>query len=804
MLGAIIGDIVGSRFEWANIKSKEFELFTDRCVPTDDSIMTLAIAKAILGANKKKTNLGMKAIEYMQELGRKYPDAGYGGNFSGWLISDNPHPYNSFGNGSAMRVSPCAYAANSLEEAIALSDAVTETTHNHPEGMKGAEATTVAIYMALHGSSLLEIEEHIKQNYYNIGFTLDEIRDTYTFDVSCMGTMPVAMEAFFESKNFEDAIRNAISIGGDSDTIAAITGAVAEAYYGIPVDLRKKALEYLDDFQVRILNDFENKYGIISDKQTNNGTSKPVAYVSQEKKKTKKGKGKEKAMENAEKAALEGTVEWEHTNSQDLFNKLYKGCDILRGPITRDDFKTYLIPFLFFKRISDVYDEEEQSAIEEYGDDVGLFEDIIHKFEIPDGCHWDDIRNVSENVGEAIVHAMNGIERANPDTLAGLFSSFDDASWTDKKKLSDERLKNLIEHFSTIKVGNKNYSADVMGNAYEYLLKKFADLSKKNAGEIYTPRSIVSLCVMLLDPQPGDTVYDPACGTGGMLIESIKRINDMKFTFGKIYGQEKNLSTSAIARMNMFLHGASDFNIAQGDTLRDPAFTEGDKLKTFNKVIANPPFGLSKWGSAQFASDKYGRNIWGTPSDNNADWAWIQHMVASMDKDNGKCAVIMPQGVLFHGNLDGKMREKLIETDKIEAVITLAGGIFYGAGVSACILLLNNNKLEERKNKIMMVDASKIFTHLRAQNVMTDEEVDRTYKYFKDYKDVIDFAKVVTLDEIKAHDYILSVATYIEKTPVKVASPEEVRTAYKAAYEAVVEAEEKMKKLLIEGGYVNE
>ena len=399
---------------------------------------------------------------------------------------------------------------------------------------------------------------------------------------------------------------------------------------------------------------------------------------------------------------------------------------------------------------------------------------------------------------------MNGIERANPETLAGLFSSFDDASWTDKKKLSDERLKNLIEHFSTIKVGNKNYGADVMGNAYEYLLKKFADLSKKNAGEVYTPRSVVSLCVMLLDPKPGDTVYDPACGTGGMLIEAIKHINDTKFTFGKIYGQEKNLSTSAIARMNMFLHGASDFNIVQGDTLREPAFTENDHLKTFNKVIANPPFGLSKWGSAEFASDKYGRNIWGTPSDSNADWAWIQHMIASMDKKNGKCAVIMPQGVLFHGDSEGKMREKLIMTDKIEAVITLAGGIFYGAGVSACILLLNNNKDEEHRNKVIMIDASTIFTHLRAQNVMTDEEVDRTYGYFRNYKDESGFAKVVTLEEIKEKSFTLSANSYIERPAEKVANPSEIREAYRLAYQAVIDAEEKMRKLLIEGGYVDE
>ena len=260
MLGAIVGDIVGSRFEWNNIKSKEFELFSDRCRPTDDSVMTLAIAQALLNCEGDIERLGSEAIACMQALGRKYPGAGYGGRFRRWIFSDNPLPYHSFGNGSAMRVSPCAWAAKSLEQAIAMAKAVTEVTHNHPEGLKGAEATVSAVYLALHGGSIPEIREYISENYYALDFTLNEIRPDYSFDVSCQGSVPQAITAFLESESFEDAIRNAISIGGDSDTIAAIAGGIAGAFYGVPETLRQQALRFLDDGQKNIVSCFEHRF----------------------------------------------------------------------------------------------------------------------------------------------------------------------------------------------------------------------------------------------------------------------------------------------------------------------------------------------------------------------------------------------------------------------------------------------------------------------------------------------------------------------------------------------------------------
>lgn len=266
MLGAIIGDIVGSRFEWDNHRSKDFEFFTDDCFPTDDSIMSLAIVQAILISKENYSDLSENTIKCMQNIGRNYPDCGYGGHFFDWIFSDNPVPYNSFGNGSAMRVSAVGFVANSIEEAKEISRLVTEVSHNHLEGIKGAEATSVAIYMAKTGSDIYEIKDFIDKNYYPMNFTINEIRDTYQFNETCQETVPQALNSFFESTSFEDAIRNAISIGGDSDTVAAICGGVAEAYYGIPADIRKKALTFLDKRLMDILIQFENKYPPIMEK----------------------------------------------------------------------------------------------------------------------------------------------------------------------------------------------------------------------------------------------------------------------------------------------------------------------------------------------------------------------------------------------------------------------------------------------------------------------------------------------------------------------------------------------------------
>ncbi|MDI7817367.1 N-6 DNA methylase [Clostridioides difficile] len=805
MLGAIIGDIVGSRFEWNNCKSKDFEFLTFKCFPTDDSVMTLALAQAILVSKPDYSDLSKNAVECMQAVGRKYPDCGYGGAFYEWMFSDNPKPYNSFGNGAAMRVSAAGFAANSLEEAKELSKKITEVTHNHPEGIKGAEATVVAIYMARTGSNILEIRDYIDKNYYPMNFTLDEIRDSYEFNETCQDTVPQALMAFFESTGFEDAIRNAISIGGDSDTLAAICGSVAEAYYGIPSEIRKHALTFLDKELLQLLVLFENKYPPVMEKRHDD---KSIAVKRNKDRKVTTGERAEmiqSALETAEQELKDSIPDNEETTSQKLFTHLFEACNILRGPINQDEYKSYVTPILFFKRISDVYDEETQEALESSGGDVefAAFPEN-HSFVIPKECHWNDVRSTSQNVGKAIVDAMTAIERANPDTLRGVFSSFDDANWTDKNKLTDERLKDLIEHMSRIKVGNKNYSADVMGDAYEFLIKKFADLSKKSAGEFYTPRAVVKLLVKILDPKPGETVYDPACGTGGMLIEAINHINNKQMTYGRIYGQEKNLSTSAISRMNLFLHGARDFQVVQGDTLRAPQFLERGKLRKFDCVIANPPFSLDNWGSLQFESDIYGRNKWGTPTDSIGDYAWIQHMFTSMNEKNGRCAVVLPQGVLYRVNREYKIRKNMIESHKVDCIINLVENLFYGASIPTCIVILSNSKIVEDKNSIFMIDASNIFTPERAQNYLYPEDIKKIYKLYQDGKDVEGISKNISIEEIRDKDYTLSVNRYIHKKKEEVMSYIDACRLFEEAMDKAVQHAANAKKMLEESGYINE
>ena len=289
-----------------------------------------------------------------------------------------------------------------------------------------------------------------------------------------------------------------------------------------------------------------------------------------------------------------------------------------------------------------------------------------------------------------------------------------------------------------------------------------------------------------------------------MLIEAIRYMHGDKATYGRIYGQEKNLATSAIARMNLFLHGAGDFKIVQGDTLRSPNFLDRGSLKTFDCVVANPPFALKNWGAEQFSSDIYGRNIWGTPSDSNADYAWLQHMIKSMDQKKGRCAVVLPQGVLFRTGKEGEIREELVKSDLIECIITLTSGVFYSTGVSACILFLNKEKEHTHKGRICMIDASNIYTAQRAQNIMTESDIQKVYSLFQAYEDKVDFVKITTIADIKDKGYTLAVNNYIERKEQKTVPPEEVRRQYFAAYAEMLEAEKKLKELLLKGGYVRE
>lgn len=482
---------------------------------------------------------------------------------------------------------------------------------------------------------------------------------------------------------------------------------------------------------------------------------------------------------------------------QNLYNFLFEACNIIRGPVSQDNFKDYITPILYYKRINDVYDEETQDALEESGGDeeyASLPEQ--HRFVIPEGCHWQEVRERTENLGAAIVGAMRGIELANPDTLYGVLSIFSSQKWTDKKNLSDGKIRDLIEHLSTRKLGNKDYPTDLMGDAYEILLKKFADDSKAKAGEFYTPRSVVQLLIRILDPRPGETVYDPACGSGGMLIEAVHHMNHSSLCCGSIFGQEKNVTNAAIAKMNLFLHGASDFIIMQGDTLRNPKILQGGEVAKFDCVIANPPFSLDKWGAVEWSSDKYGRNIWGTPSDSCGDYAWIQHMIASMSPGTGRMAVVMPQGVLFRGNEEGRIREKLVKSDMVEAVVTLGEKLFYGAGISPCFLILRKIKPAAHSARILMIDGSKILTQKRAQNILEQKDVERLYELYSNYENVEDFSQVVTLDEIKAKDFDLSPNKYVQYHREAIKPYSEVLAEFKAAYEEVKFREAEFRRII--------
>ena len=491
------------------------------------------------------------------------------------------------------------------------------------------------------------------------------------------------------------------------------------------------------------------------------------------------------------------TTQQEMSSAQSLYNFLFEACNIIRGPVSQDNFKDYITPLLYYKRVSDVYDEETADAFLDSDGDIeyaSLPEQ--HRFVIPEGCRWQDIRERPENLGTAIVEAMRKIEVANPDTLYGVLSIFSAQKWTDKKILSDERIRNLIEHLSQRRLGNKDYPSDLMGDAYEVLLKKFADDSKAQAGEFYTPRSVVELLIRILAPKPGETVYDPACGSGGMLIEAIRYMHSDELCCGSIFGQEKNVVNAAIAKMNLFLHGASDFNVMHGDTLRNPKILQNDSIARFDCVIANPPFSLDKWGSLEWSSDKYKRNIWGTPSDSCGDFAWIQHMIASMALGRGRMAVVMPQGVLFRGQQDGEIRKKLIKSDLVEAVITLGDKLFYGTGLSPCILILRRLKPAEHSGRILMIDGSKILTQKRAQNELSDEDVNRLYELYTQYADVEDFSKVVMLDEMELKDFSLSPNRYVAYHKDDIKPYADVKSEFLMAYEELKKCEIRFAELI--------
>ena len=467
---------------------------------------------------------------------------------------------------------------------------------------------------------------------------------------------------------------------------------------------------------------------------------------------------------------------------QELESYLWGAATHLRGHVQAGDYKQFVFPLLFFKRLSDVYDEEYAAALAESGGDeaYAAFPEQ-HRFGIPDGAHWRDVRAAAKNVGKVIQTALRDIEAANPGKLDGIFG---DAPWTNRDRLPDEMLKNLIEHFSTRVLDRKAVPEDELGNAYEFLIKKFADDSGHTAQEFYTNRTLVHLMVQMLAPKAGETIYDPTCGTGGMLISAlaeVKRMGREWRTLG-LYGQEINFMTSAIARMNLLLHGVEDFAIQRGDTLADPKFLKGDRLRTFDVALANPPYSIKQWNRELWSADPFGRNTLGTPPQGRADYAFFQHILSSLDPKTGRCAILFPHGVLFRDE-EAEMRENLIRRDLVECVLGLGKGLFYNSPMEACVVICRTQKPKARKGKVLLIDATDEIVRDRGQSFLKPEHQSRIAAAYSAFADQPSFSKIVDMTAIEEQHWSLAIPLYMTRTTDGALSARDMATSESLADE---------------------
>ena len=450
---------------------------------------------------------------------------------------------------------------------------------------------------------------------------------------------------------------------------------------------------------------------------------------------------------------------------QDVLEKyLWGSATLLRTHIDAGSYKQYIFPLLFFKRLCDVYDEKRAADLAKYGEDAELYADD-YLFKIPAGARWKDVLETPEDVGEALVKAFKAIENENPEQLTGIFG---DAAWTNKNRLPDRLLKDLLAHFGTQTLSLARCPEDELGKGYEYLIKQFADDSGHTAQEFYTNRTVVALMTEMLRPKSNESIYDPTCGSGGMLISAIKWLQDRgeEYRNVKVYGQEINAITSAIARMNLFLHGIADFHIANADTLKYPAFVKGGHLQTFDMVLANPPYSISQWDRTAFEDDKYGRNFLGTPPQSRADYAFIQHILKSLDPKTGRCAILLPHGILFR-NEEKSIREKLVKSDLVEAVIGLAANLFFNSPMEACVLICRAEKPPERRGKILFVNAVKEVERKNTESYLTQDHVAKIAAAYRDFATQDEFAYVAAVDEIAAKSYSLNIPLYVRSKTIE-------------------------------------
>lgn len=452
----------------------------------------------------------------------------------------------------------------------------------------------------------------------------------------------------------------------------------------------------------------------------------------------------------------------------ELKSFLWGAATRLRGQIDAAGYKEYIFPLLFFKRISDVYDEQFQDFVCEGGVDYANSQAEDLAIRIPDGAHWKDVREVTENVGQRLVEAFIAIEQANPGEeadgrviggLEGIFGPKD--GWTNKAKMPDHIITSLIEDFSRHNLSLAACPADEMGQAYEYLVGKFADDAGNTAQEFYTNRTVVTLMAEILQPKPGESIYDPTCGSGGMLVKCLDflRQKGQEWKGVHVFGQEINALTSSIARMNLYLNGVEDFSIVREDTLAHPAFVDGSQLRKFDIVLANPPYSIKTWNREAFANDPWGRNFLGVPPQGRADYAFLQHILASMNESTGRCAILYPHGVLFRDE-EYELRKKFILSDKVECIIGLAPNLFYNSPMEACIIICNNHKQNEDRRKILMINAVNDVERKNAESNLTEDHIRKIADTFHNKKEIKGYSKHVTIEEIAEKDYNLNISLY--------------------------------------------
>ena len=495
---------------------------------------------------------------------------------------------------------------------------------------------------------------------------------------------------------------------------------------------------------------------------------------------------------------MEQTVKYyrksdEPISLDELKSFLWGAATRLRGQIDAAGYKEYIFPLLFFKRISDVYDEQFESYVCEGGVEYANEQVQDLAIRIPDGAHWRDVRECTENVGQRLVEAFVAIEQANLGEhadgrviggLEGIFGPKD--GWTNKAKMPDHIITSLIEDFSRYNLSLKACPADEMGQAYEYLVGKFADDAGNTAQEFYTNRTVVDLMAEILQPRPGESIYDPTCGSGGMLVKCLDflRKKGEPWQGVKVFGQEINALTSAIARMNLYLNGVEDFSIVREDTLAHPAFVDGSKLRKFDIVLANPPYSIKTWNREAFMNDKWGRNFLGTPPQGRADYAFFQHILASMNDKTGRCAILFPHGVLGRDE-EKELRSKLVDADIIECVIGIGRNLFYNSPMEACIIICRNSKPDQHKNKILFIDARDKVTRKNAESYLEPEHIKEIVKIYNDYTSLQGIACVVDKETIKLNENTLTIQMYVVASQNRVYSLEESLDTYYDASESM-------------------